>query len=170
MKNKKLPFVFLLALFIILIFILGVRYGQQVERTNKAINYLISLPPSPTAQPSEVPLGFKTFINKVCGIQFLYPQSETIKDQSSQSAQIQEKNKTLVSFNCEKTNEIIPLWNEGSVSTSEVKLNNLSYQTRINNKSQIIFQIKNPRNGKITYAQVDQSFLPLFQKSFEFTQ
>ncbi|MEK7597801.1 MAG: hypothetical protein AAB441_04120 [Patescibacteria group bacterium] len=58
MKTK--PYLFLFFLIVILVFILGVRYGQKVEKNNKAVDYLISITPLPTPPPNTPsPSGIK---------------------------------------------------------------------------------------------------------------
>lgn len=49
MKTK--PYLFLFFLIVILVFILGVRYGQRVEKNNKIVDYLLSITPYPTYTP-----------------------------------------------------------------------------------------------------------------------
>ncbi len=91
MRSRFGPYFLLTILAVLLFFILGVRYGQRVEKENKKINYILSLTPtkSPTptkeASPSAIPSGFKKFLDKECGVEFLYPES------------------ALFSFSCEKT-------------------------------------------------------------------
>lgn len=80
MSRKIIPYLFITFLLIVLVFILGVRYGQRVEKTNKTITYLISLTPSP--QPTAGPLVSPEFIkqvNKECGVQFLYQKGSFFK-------------------------------------------------------------------------------------------
>ena len=48
---KKTSYIFLFFLFVVLIFILGVRYGQKVEKNNKAVDYILSITPYPTYTP-----------------------------------------------------------------------------------------------------------------------
>lgn len=48
---KKTSYVFLFFLFVVLIFILGVRYGQKVEKNNKVVDYILSITPYPTYTP-----------------------------------------------------------------------------------------------------------------------
>lgn len=53
MKTKTYLFLFFLV--IILVFILGVRYGQRVEKNNKMIDYLLKITPTkPIPSPSSV--------------------------------------------------------------------------------------------------------------------
>ena len=59
MKIKS--YVFLFVMISILIFILGVRYGQKVEKNNKIVDYLLSITPYPTYTPyPTIPLPTKT--------------------------------------------------------------------------------------------------------------
>ncbi len=60
MKSKSYLLLFFLAL--ILVFILGVRYGQKVEKTNKIIDYVLSITPriTPTVPISPTPLQYAT--------------------------------------------------------------------------------------------------------------
>ncbi|MEK7097092.1 MAG: hypothetical protein AAB705_04020 [Patescibacteria group bacterium] len=48
---KLKPYLFLFFLIVILIFILGVRYGQRVEKNNKVVDYILSITPYPTYTP-----------------------------------------------------------------------------------------------------------------------
>lgn len=48
---KKTSYFFLFFLFVVLIFILGVRYGQKVEKNNKVVDYILSITPYPTYTP-----------------------------------------------------------------------------------------------------------------------
>lgn len=50
---KLKPYLFLFFLLTILVFILGVRYGQRIEKNNKIVDYLLKvtptkIPPTPT--------------------------------------------------------------------------------------------------------------------------
>ncbi|MFA5770185.1 MAG: hypothetical protein WC894_01660 [Patescibacteria group bacterium] len=57
---KLKPFLFLFFLITILVFILGVRYGQRVEKNNKVVDYILSITPFPTYTPyPSVPLPTK---------------------------------------------------------------------------------------------------------------
>lgn len=80
MSQKNLPYIFLLLLIIVLIFLGGVKYGQKVEETNKVIKYVLSVTPTKPAptQIPEKPLEYKTFIDQyICGVKFLYPNTLT---------------------------------------------------------------------------------------------
>jgi len=49
MKIK--PYLFLFFLVVILVFILGVRYGQRVEKNNKVVDYILKITSYPTYTP-----------------------------------------------------------------------------------------------------------------------
>jgi len=52
---KKIPYIFLSFLFLILVFLIGFRSGQKVEKTNKVIDYILSITPYPTYTPYPTP-------------------------------------------------------------------------------------------------------------------
>ncbi|OQY66272.1 hypothetical protein B6D29_02870 [Microgenomates bacterium UTCPR1] len=52
---KKAQIIFLLTLLSILIFIVGFRSGQKVEKTNKIIDFITSITPYPTYTPYPSP-------------------------------------------------------------------------------------------------------------------
>src|SRR3989338_5109256 len=119
MKLKKTSLYFLFSLFIILVFIIGVRYGQRVEKTNKVIDYLTSLPPSPTREPSQKPLEFKTYKHDGCNIQFLYHSSLKKIEEASYSAKLAGGAHAL-EFDCTKDSARKLLESE-KLATAEIK-------------------------------------------------
>jgi len=78
------PYLFLLTLFIVLVFIVGVRYGQYVEKTNKIINYTLSITPTkpPTPTPTWV---FEEYKSKKWGVKFSYPSFLEIKEATNET-------------------------------------------------------------------------------------
>jgi hypothetical protein len=141
----KKSIIFLLVLGFVLIFILGVRYGQRVEKTNKAVNFMLSLPPTKSPPPTTPPLEFKTYISKDCGISFLYPNIMTVKKETSSSATIKD-GKEFISFDCGKT----------AISEPTVS-------------SQYLVVIKtNPKNSKKIFFILGKSLQPLLEKSLEY--
>jgi len=163
LKNKFTPYLFLTALIIILFFILGVRYGQKVEQTNKVINYLISLPPT-KPPPTAFPINFKSYQNKVCGIRFLIPSTINIKDQSSDSAKFNENGKEIFQFDCRKGVELEEEEKTASPSLTFQKKKVFGKK----DKNKAVFIINNPANGKKIYINIRLSFFPLLEKSLEF--
>jgi hypothetical protein len=84
MKPKSYLLLFLLSL--LLVFILGVRYGQKVEQTNKVINYVLSI--TPTAPISPTPVTYATAEGKIWKIKFTYPSNLKMKEDPTKSAVI----------------------------------------------------------------------------------
>jgi hypothetical protein len=84
MKSK--PYLVLFLLLLILVFILGIRYGQKVEKTNKVINYVLSI--TPTAPISPTPLKYATSESKIWKIKFTYPSFLKVKEDASKSSVI----------------------------------------------------------------------------------
>lgn len=80
MKTK--PYLFLFFLIVILVFILGVRYGQRVEKNNKTIDYLLKLP-TPTAPVTPTPPSYIEYKSKKWGLKFTYPDNLKIKESTN---------------------------------------------------------------------------------------
>lgn len=150
MKIK--PYVFLFVLLVVLFFILGVRYGQQVEKTNKTINYLISIPPT-KPPPTATPLKFDTYKNSDCGVSFMYPSTAT--------------STADFDIDCQKDSRFLSILKDPNVATEEMTLLN----KKIKGKSQadrLIFSSLNLRNGKTVYFSITRTLFPLFDKTLEF--
>jgi hypothetical protein len=80
MKTK--PYIFLFFLVVILAFILGVRYGQRVEKNNKIVDYLLKLP-TPTLQVTPTPPDYIEYKSKKWGLKFTYPENLKIKESTN---------------------------------------------------------------------------------------
>ena len=85
-KSKLTPYIFLAGLIVVLAFILGTRYGQKVEQTNKAINYMISLPPTKAPLPTPTPWKTENYKSKKWGLQFYFPSFLNVKEDPTSSA------------------------------------------------------------------------------------
>lgn len=83
MKIK--PYLFLFFLVVVLIFILGVRYGQKIEKNNKMVNYILSITPTPKP-PMPTPVKYKDYKSKKWGIKFTYPAGLEIKEDATAPA------------------------------------------------------------------------------------
>ncbi|OGK19191.1 hypothetical protein A2866_04365 [Candidatus Roizmanbacteria bacterium RIFCSPHIGHO2_01_FULL_39_8] len=172
--KKKGPAILIISLIIFLVFVVGTRYGQKVEKTNKVIDYLISLPPSPTVQPTQAPVEFEKYSNKSCGISFLYLSGFKPTQESSDSASIGDINRS-VSFLCnpaeDKNYNIIRYLNDPQTATAEVTLENKKMVVKsiaAGAGNIYLFSLKNPLNGKVVFFGVSDSLYPLFEKSLEF--
>ena len=78
-KPKSYLLIFFLAL--LLVFIIGVRYGQKVEQANKTIHYLLSITPTPTqTTPTPTPISYQEYKSRRWGLKFKYPANLQIKE------------------------------------------------------------------------------------------
>ena len=166
MKTKS--YIFLFVLILILIFILGVRYGQKVEQTNKTIGYLISITPTPTATPT-IPLEFKKYTNKFCGVEFTYPSTAEVKSESTGSALLVGAD-GHITIDCNHVNDMLTVLNDKQAATASVTFKNrpLVVKTAAQGED-YVFSFYNPQNGKTVYAAVSTRLYPLFESSLQFT-
>lgn len=145
---KAKPYIFLLVLVALLIFILGVRYGQNVEKTNKNINYLISLPPTQPPLPTTI-LDTKTYLHNGCSVSFLHPAWWENTKETTQSAVFSFENKSVMTIQCDK------------ITFSSMPKTDL-FTT---------FQKKDPKTGLTVTIVIDKtqkSWLQLIEKTLEF--
>jgi hypothetical protein len=159
MSKKSLPYFFLAFLFAILLFILGVRYGQYIEQINKTVSYLISLPPSPTVAPTFPPLGFSTYLHTDCGVSFLVPNLIEKTKESSTSALFSTKEKKLaIALSCEK---------KPFIQSKEEKVSTLNalrvFETATPEATS--YRIFNPKNSLVVTVTASKEYLLLIQKS-----
>ncbi len=159
MSKKSLPYFFLAFLFAILLFILGVRYGQRVEQANKTISYLISLPPSPPVVPTIPPLGFSTYIHTDCGVSFLIPNLIQKTKEGSTSALFSTREKKLaLAVSCEKK-PFIQTKEEKTATINALRV----FETTTKDVSS--YRLYNPNNGLILTITASKEYLPLLQQS-----
>ena len=165
MKIKS--YIFLSVLIVVLVFILGVRYGQKVEQTNKVISYLISITPAPTAVPT-VPLEFEKYSNKTCGIEFTYPSTVEVKSESTGSALLVGTG-GYIAIDCNRINDMLTVINDKQTATASVTFKNrpLAVKTAAQGED-YVFSFYNPQKGKNVYATVDKRLYPLFESSLQF--
>ena len=79
MNNKS--YLLLVFLIIVLAFILGFRSGQKVEKTNKVINYVLSITPT-KVPPTPTPIKYTEYKSKKWGLKFTYPANLEVKESS----------------------------------------------------------------------------------------
>ncbi|GEM_PF-1996003 len=168
--QKRGPVFLLTFLFLILMFIVGVRYGQHVEQANKQINALLSIPPTKAA-PTTGPVGFKTYAHQGCGVQFLYPNSVFVSEEASQSARLTQNETIAVSFSCEKTDPFLLDLKTQKVSTEEALFQNKKIPVQLvktGGATVEYFSLLNSITGKTVYFAVDKAFYPLLESSLKF--
>ncbi len=160
MPKKNLPYFFLFFLFIILVFILGVRYGQKVERTNKTISYLLKISPTATPKPTLPPLAFHTYNHVGCAVSFLVPNLIEKTKESSTSALFSTQSKTLaLAIMCEKK----PLIQE---KDEKIGILNGIRTFIVETKGAISYRFYNPQNALIVTLTASKEYDSLVQKSF----
>lgn len=179
MDKKIRPFILVTFLMLILIFILGVRYGQSVEKANKKINFMISIAPTRPI-PTEKPLNFATHTSKGCALEFLYPSTLSILKESTLSAEFGKDKKTYLKYSCEK----IALKPSNVAGTAEASLEArtivvtpaLTFQSKkiVEEKSTQggltlhSFIVKNPVINQDIRFTVEEKLYPLFEKTLKF--
>lgn len=166
MNKKRFPFpyLFLAGLLLFLMFGIGLRYGERVERTNKTIQYLISLPPSPSPAPTYPPFELKTFNHKGCGISFSYPNTFAIENETTHSAVLKEKNTVHLSLTCDPS-KILLFEDEVKNATQEMAFQEGMVKSQtVKEMSRFVLK-KN--KAKKTLISVSSVFLPLFEKTLE---
>ena len=82
---KLRSYIFISFLIVVLFFILGVRYGQNVEKNNKVINYLLSITPT-KPPPTPTPIVYQEYKSKRWGLKFTYPAGLEIKEDATAPA------------------------------------------------------------------------------------
>jgi hypothetical protein len=159
MTRKTLPYIFLAFLCGVLLFILGVRYGQRVEQVNKNVSYLLSLPPTPTTAPTLPPLSFSQYTHESCGVSFLIPNLIDKTQESSTSALFSTQKKQLaLAVSCEKK----PYKQETGEKIATI--NSLrAFETTTPEATS--YRIHNPKNSLIITITASKEYLSLLQKS-----
>jgi len=162
MPKKPLPYMFLAFLTCILLFILGVRYGQRVEQINKTTQLLISPAPSLAASPTTVPLAFSSYTHASCGASLLLP-SQLIKTQESSTSAVfsTEKKQLALALSCEK-GPFIQGKGEKAVTINTIR----AYETAT--KDTTAYRFYNPKNAKVVTVTAAAQFLPLLEKTLSF--
>lgn len=81
---KKGSYLFIYFLLLVFIFILGVRYGQRVEKNNKVVDYFLSITPTPKP-PTPTPVKYSEYKSKKWGLKFTYPENLKVKESTAAS-------------------------------------------------------------------------------------
>lgn len=95
--QKNGPFYLISGLLLILFFIIGVRYGQRVEKTNKNISAILS------TTPKLIKYEFKKYKNEKCNLEFSYPSNLKINKETTSSGEFKNNKKTVLNFSCDAT-------------------------------------------------------------------
>jgi len=165
MSKKIIPYFFLAFLLAILLFIIGVRYGQRVEQVNKTISYLVSIPPTPTLGPTNTPLSFIDYSHDGCKITFVVPSDLSKTTESSSSALFSTNMRKLgIALSCEKK-DFVKLESEKSVTLNKTIR---AYETVT--KDTASYRFYHINSTQVVTLTVAKPYLPLIQRSLAITQ
>lgn len=152
MNKLSKPFLFIAFLVAVLMFIMGFRSGQNVEKRNKEIDFIISLTPAPTktptATPSPRPVAFKTYIHKECAVQIVIPALFKKTGETSNSAKFEEEGEVVMALSCARTDPFTKALKADKTATGVARLN--------------------PAIGRRTYFYLKKDLLPLVTNSLKF--
>lgn len=168
MSKKAGPYIFIVTLVIVLIFVIGVRYGQKVEKINKETSYLLTkypmLSPTPTSSPTE----YKTIVLKTCGISFLIPNTLTIDRETSSSAKISDVKKEVLFVDCDSISSLQAVLDDIKIATAAIKFKNKTYtvKEKKGDNNVYIFILKAFAKQPLNIL-VSKTLLPLFDKTLE---
>lgn len=165
MTRRTIPYIFLAFLGAILLFIVGIRYGQHVEKINKTVSYLISIPPSPTTSPTTVPLAFGDFTHTGCKVSILIPNDLVKTKESSTSAVFSNKKGDLaLALSCEKKPFIM---NDKELA---VNLNKTirAYETKTTDT--VSYRFYHTNTTEVVTVTILTQYLPLLQRSIAIIQ
>ncbi len=172
-KSHFWPVIFILALFSICIFIIGIQYGKSVANTDAAIAYIKSLQtskkPTPTMQAN---IGYIKYVNDVCGVEFIYPSTMKISTKDTKVDFI-ENDRFITMFCSSQGDESINI--DVKYSTVEVSLKEASNSAKlgkfINNNTDdvLMFTIIHPTSKKPITIFTSKEFEELIAGSIKFT-
>lgn len=141
--GKKGPYILIILLVIILIFILGVQYGKRVKIADTAIAILLSVTPSASPKPSKSPITkYSSYSHNGCKVGFLYPSYLKLENESTQEAKFSSTDKSqFIKVLCNrsevdqsestKSASILIDGTSGSSVNSSLKVNNQPISTKI---------------------------------------
>lgn len=167
MPKNPLPYLFLFSLVVILVFIIGIRYGQRVEKTNKTIDYVLSLTPTKTAT-SPTTVEYKKYVNSTCGIEFVYP-SNLAKKESTVSAVFTQDEQEKLEIDCFPQSQLMNILKDKEIATAEIEFQNKKIESKvIGNKDVYVFSLTHPKTKKTLNISINKNLYPLFERTVEF--
>ena len=173
MNMKRGPILFILILLATLIFILGVQYGKTVNVADEALSLLMSITPSGEPPiPTQKDAAYILYTNTICNISFLYPDTLTLKDASTEAYLVSSDNKNHLTLQCEDDLESFLTPSE-KTATQSIQLQQFTIvgENRQDSKgSTIHFSRKHPYSKDIISVTMNENLLPLIEKTFEFVK
>jgi len=162
MFRKKGPIFLLIFLLFILIFVIGVRYGQTIERVNKFIDYLPKLTPAPSPTPAKE-LSYLRYHFDSCSVSFVYPSDLTLTETSG-SARFSKDNQNMISLECMSRGAPFP---SDGPPPIQITFQNKKIAA-INTGKTFIFNVTVPKIGKVIRVSINKELLPLFDSTLTF--
>ncbi len=163
--RKKAPYILLLFLVFLLIFLLGVRYGRKVERYDKYFYFILSLTPSPKKEKQRPPSYSFKFLNfKECKISFVYPEDFKVEKNERTLKLYQDKNlRTRIDCFEEKPEE------KPEGKKVELKFKDKKIQGFEKNGF-IFFEYRSEKNNLFYRIKILPELFPLFSGSAQFSK
>lgn len=172
---KLRPYMFLLVLILVIIFILGVRYGQRVEKNNKVIEWYLTRMPTPTTPitPTLPEVAYDTYKDKTCGVSFLYPKNLKAEVSTASAVFKSGDGMTELTVQCDRQqNKLITQLDTEKLATKEMTFKQQKIQGRegqLNSgKSMVGFTIRNPINNEFILFILNKNLYPLIEKTLQF--
>lgn len=167
--RELLPYIVLLIVLIVIVFLLGVKHGKGVELINQKIQCLsmikpTPIPPTPTIVPT---INYQTYKNDQCKAYFIYPSNLELEEESSKSAKLNQKQAEIISLSCEKNNSIKDEYENitDKEATTSAKL--LKATGKMLNQDKEVFYIYETNNF---FIKIKKEYYPLINKSLETTK
>ena len=160
-------FFFLLAL---LTFLIGFRFGRQVEKMDKTYipRPTINILPTNTPIPTESPLQFVNYQNKVCGFSFVYPKASAEDKMSSESSKLTSSDGSIF-YECSKTAVFNKKDALSELDVSEkINVNNQKINLYQKDKQTKMFVILNPQINRTIFFEVSVNLTDLIFKTLDF--
>lgn len=166
---KKAPYVLLFVLVVILIFIVGVRYGQRVEKANKTIDYIVSLTPkAPPLTPTPQVITYDTYAHQGCRVSFLYPSTLEVERQTATAALLTVSGSPAITVQCltapsptSTKKQTVPLIFQGKSIVAEKR--------KVGDVTLVAFNLTHPATGRTLEFAVEESLYPLLERSLTFS-
>lgn len=164
MFRKKGPLVVFFLLIIVLIFIIGVRYGQNVERMNKVIDHILKL--TPAVKPTVSAIEYKMHTVPFCGVSFLYPSNLKLDSDSSTSAGFIKESLVELQVNCAPENKLESLYADTTATASVTFQGKNTIVKKMDDL--YILNFRNTKNSRIVFVLIEKKLLSLFDGSLKF--
>ncbi len=171
-KSHFWPILFILLLFSICIFIIGIQYGKSVANTDAAISYIKSIRPTKNLAPTiQTDIGYIKYVSNQCGLEFTIPSSMKVKENDT-SVYFTDENYFINLFCSSQLDESINL--DIKSSTVEVDLKEASHSAKLGNfvknntDDVLLFNIIHPTTKKSITIITSQEYQDLITGSIKF--